>query len=1198
MSFSSSQKKVNDKFKNKSESSSTSKSAPSREIQSTHDISSNQTQQNILDLQQTLENQEIQRIIKSGIIQPKLKISYPNDPYEREADRVADQIMRMVDDMSTDEQELDLSDEQENKDELKISRKSTIQDSSNLEASDETNQINNISTGRPLDNITKSFMESRFNRDFSDVRIHDDYKSQKLAGAVNAKAFTKGNDIFMGQNQFVSDKRLLAHELTHVIQSSLSDNTNNNTWIRRSSPDEDIPNPLDTWELSPQSLLLLHSPDDERLYVIPGNNLVWRPTPESLRQLRSSRGHIATDLGTLFEVPSTGASGTRIFRAGRQTAMILDMGSNPPTGSVPSAVYMNQFQAVMANLGLTRISRAQIIHVHSDHVSETARVISTFNIRAQNVVIPHQYIGVNRDIRQVVDSLQNTSNQALVQLGFGNNWTPGTILRDRGAPGDVFRHSFRIGDLIIEQVALRSALRNVSHNPDLASYLTKVTRRTDQAQVVVLGDLRGQDLNRIRSAMEQQRRGSWNEFFRGVTTISGFSHHMGRMGRGDISGMMNLLDATLLRTGRLRIVEQTNMTSRRSSRTRSDTLELARRLGAEVTIADMPSTSGGSNSAAGATRDSVYRRGTTSSQHGPIQSNLTRGFERLEQLNQARETIRTWRPWLEEVHPRNRQTIQRLLPEIEQSISTLRQSLRTATEAAVRVRTSGNVTSNNSRDYSSSGGTHGSNFSAALRNIPSTTVAETSMRGQTFNELRRLRNMNASEIPLRVALHAAIVRGIYSPQAFRHMLNALDPNTRSEVLHGRRGGMRPQNVAFDRLRSEFHFRRSVTGNLSVGIPRNWSTGARGAGRATGGLLAVFELWNSIIHPLLEARRTHVRTFRGRNLIPFIRRLAFWQQLGVKPKLVGVEDPTIGDPSYERNYDDVVRRLSDENSWNALFIEEPGLDEAQIMVLGASLSYHIRNYDEFATFFIDSGQDAIRWRNQSGRQGWANAEWDIKVGRYETSGSNHVEEYWYHNEQLTQLMQVYVHRIIQNTRHLLAEARTGSTLSEETEDRLGVLQQVSNQRARSRARLRRRANITRVQVDTTGGARVERLDKTVRWWSQPDFLVYNIRGNLAQVGGADYNTYAVLRSLETERRTLNIGGNSGSMWTSTEVTGNESGKAWIPVNLLIIDNNDTQEQTSSSRNHQGPRVRFGTRNATSGTDTNDVPSSPGIRIEFW
>jgi len=182
----------------------------------------------IAHLQQTLGNQEIQRLVKDDTIQAKLKISQPNDQYEQEADRVANQIMRMSN------EEISVSDnndadtihrkcsscQMKQEEELEISRQ-FVSSNNNLEAPDEiTPQINNTSGGRPLDSSTKSFMESRFNHDFSDVRIHDDSKSNELAGAVNARAFTTSSDIFLGKNESTSNKHLMAHELTHVIQQN------------------------------------------------------------------------------------------------------------------------------------------------------------------------------------------------------------------------------------------------------------------------------------------------------------------------------------------------------------------------------------------------------------------------------------------------------------------------------------------------------------------------------------------------------------------------------------------------------------------------------------------------------------------------------------------------------------------------------------------------------------------------------------------------------------------------------------------------------------------------------------------------------------------------------------------------------------------------------------------------------------------
>ena len=83
------------------------------------------------------------------------------------------------------------------------------------------------SSGAPLDKGTKSFMEDRFGYDFSNVKIHTGSVAAKSAGSINALAYTSGNNIVFNQNQYSpqseSGRKLLAHELTHVVQQSHND---------------------------------------------------------------------------------------------------------------------------------------------------------------------------------------------------------------------------------------------------------------------------------------------------------------------------------------------------------------------------------------------------------------------------------------------------------------------------------------------------------------------------------------------------------------------------------------------------------------------------------------------------------------------------------------------------------------------------------------------------------------------------------------------------------------------------------------------------------------------------------------------------------------------------------------------------------------------------------------------------------------
>jgi len=76
--------------------------------------------------------------------------------------------------------------------------------------------------GKPLDQDSRAFMESRFQHDFGRVRIHDDAQAAASARSINALAYTSGERIAFAAGQYdahsESGKRLLAHELDHVVQ--------------------------------------------------------------------------------------------------------------------------------------------------------------------------------------------------------------------------------------------------------------------------------------------------------------------------------------------------------------------------------------------------------------------------------------------------------------------------------------------------------------------------------------------------------------------------------------------------------------------------------------------------------------------------------------------------------------------------------------------------------------------------------------------------------------------------------------------------------------------------------------------------------------------------------------------------------------------------------------------------------------------
>jgi hypothetical protein len=198
-------------------------------------------------------------------LQPKLKINTPGDKYEQEADRVAEQVMRMQEPQaeSVEEEEMEKElvqskpqitpliqrqvepeEEEEEEEEENIQAKAASGNSPKVTPQIAV-RINSLhSGGQPLPKATLRFFEPRFGVDFSRVRIHTGSKAAEISKSINARAFTKGKDVVFGTRQYSpgtsAGKQLLAHELTHVVQQNakLATKRNFEETIFRAKEDE------------------------------------------------------------------------------------------------------------------------------------------------------------------------------------------------------------------------------------------------------------------------------------------------------------------------------------------------------------------------------------------------------------------------------------------------------------------------------------------------------------------------------------------------------------------------------------------------------------------------------------------------------------------------------------------------------------------------------------------------------------------------------------------------------------------------------------------------------------------------------------------------------------------------------------------------------------------------------------------------
>lgn len=162
-----------------------------------------------------IKNQLRRPFFQAVPVQGKLKVNNTANPLEVEADKVAKEVIDPnldgtgkialpVIQRKCEACEMEELDRKESSDEIpEVSREV------------ESHIYNLDGKGRSMNNSEKNFFEPRFGKDFSNVKIHEnDISAEK----INARAYTRGNHVVFNQGEHPSNKMLMAHELTHVVQ--------------------------------------------------------------------------------------------------------------------------------------------------------------------------------------------------------------------------------------------------------------------------------------------------------------------------------------------------------------------------------------------------------------------------------------------------------------------------------------------------------------------------------------------------------------------------------------------------------------------------------------------------------------------------------------------------------------------------------------------------------------------------------------------------------------------------------------------------------------------------------------------------------------------------------------------------------------------------------------------------------------------
>jgi hypothetical protein len=172
-----------------------------------------------------------------------------HDPLEREADEVADRVMRMPNPAAAADGVLQRACEacaEEHGENVGLQRKGAGGAVAVAAAPPIVHAVLR-SPGQPLDASTRAFMEPRFGHSFGNVQVHADARASESARAVDALAYTVGSHIVLSEGSYApqdtAGRALLAHELAHVVQQGKAEPAGARTLQRKKPKPKSNPAP-------------------------------------------------------------------------------------------------------------------------------------------------------------------------------------------------------------------------------------------------------------------------------------------------------------------------------------------------------------------------------------------------------------------------------------------------------------------------------------------------------------------------------------------------------------------------------------------------------------------------------------------------------------------------------------------------------------------------------------------------------------------------------------------------------------------------------------------------------------------------------------------------------------------------------------------------------------------------------------------
>lgn len=446
--------------------------------------------------------------------------------------------------------------------------------------------------GEPLESAARHRMETGFGQDFSQVRLHTGPLAAQSAKSIAAAAYTRGQHIVFGAGAYNpgthAGNRILAHELTHVVQQRSSGTPHHETtgysgtgaahdhWEmeadaaahaasstgdfnvplslgqgtsmgapaiqRQPLPEKTAPEtPIQVLQLPLLPPEWLHLPGRSDLLLGRlGDHMVALPALGAFTMLEAPpMPAVPADPITVLSLPTVAKESLKMVSAGGSTGFLIDAGGERLVVTPAAMAAMTQ------SLGVQNLAGIIITHLHEDHVQSLFDIVITNGVRPENLRFPEAFLtniaAPSSLFARLVRDLGNDPRGQ--QLGYGPTARFGSI--PTPTQGDWWRTEIIVGDMTIEAYGLTAAFRELEAKrsrgeeqttanlpggartkqlADTASLLLRYTHRPTGFRSMFVSDERYTDLQLLKIAMG---RTAYAEIFSGVRVVEGPGHHMG-----------------------------------------------------------------------------------------------------------------------------------------------------------------------------------------------------------------------------------------------------------------------------------------------------------------------------------------------------------------------------------------------------------------------------------------------------------------------------------------------------------------------------------------------------------------------------------------------------------------------------------------------------------------------------------------------